>query len=247
MAARGLRFRALFVIGLNDKIFPRSIQEDAFLRDADRDILNRDLGYKIARKLDGFAEERLLFALLLRSVRERLYLSYQRADRKGRALAPSGYLAELHRELAGQEIAIRRRPMERWASWPCDSRLLTPQEQALRMILQSGEPHALALSLTGRGESGERVPLAALWPCVELRQAPALLREGLVVLASLEGSDLRLTGYDGFVGVDPAGAPGQILLSPTALQRYAQCPFQYYSAQVLRVMPLPHAGICERT
>jgi len=239
MAARGLRFRALFVIGLNDKSFPRSIQEDAFLRDADRDILNRDLGYKIPRKLDGFDEERLLFALLLRSVRERLYLSYQRADRNGRALAPSGYLAELHRELNGPEVAIRRRPMERWASWPCDSRLLTPQEQTLRIILQSGEPHALALALTRRGETGERVPVSALSRCVEMWQAPDLLREGLIVLASIEGSDLSLTGYDGFVGEDPAWAAGQISLSPTALQRYAKCPFQYYSAQVLRVTPLP--------
>jgi ATP-dependent helicase/nuclease subunit B len=70
-------------------------------------------------------------------------------------------------------------------------------------------------------------------------QAPDLLREGLIVLASIEGSDLSLTGYDGFVGEDPAWAAGQISLSPTALQRYAKCPFQYYSAQVLRVTPLP--------
>jgi ATP-dependent helicase/nuclease subunit B len=243
MAARGFRFRALFVIGLNEKVFPRSIQEDAFLRDADRDILNRDLGYKLARKMDGFAEERLLFALLLRSARERLYLSYQRADQNGRALAPSGYLAELHRELSDQEIAIRRRPMERWLSWPCDPSLLTAQEMALRLILQSGQPLALGLALNGKGDRDGRqdanVRESTLLRCVGLRQAPELLRQGLTLLAGIEGADLRLTGYDGFVGEDSAAGPGQIPFSPTALQRYAQCPFQYYAAQVLRVVPLP--------
>ncbi|HEX9284376.1 MAG TPA: hypothetical protein VF879_01800, partial [Nitrospirales bacterium] len=64
MGARGVPFRALFVLGLNEKIFPRSIREDALLRDTERDVLARDLGFKIALKLDGFQEERLLFALL---------------------------------------------------------------------------------------------------------------------------------------------------------------------------------------
>jgi len=125
MDARGIPFRALFVLGLNEKVFPRSIREDAFLRDGDREVLARDLGFKIARKLDGFDEERLLFALLLRSCRERLYLGYQRADRHGRTLVPSGYLTELACE---RESHIKRRPTERWAEWPYRERLLSPRE-----------------------------------------------------------------------------------------------------------------------
>ncbi len=33
MTARGLPFKALFVLGLNEKEFPRYIREDVFLRD----------------------------------------------------------------------------------------------------------------------------------------------------------------------------------------------------------------------
>ena len=231
MAARGVRFRALFIIELNDKVFPRSIQEDAFLRDADREILCRDLGYKIPRKLDGFDEERLLFALLLRSARERLYLSYQRGDRNGRPLSPSGYVVQLQRELyapgapgsqdAGHEVAIRRRPTEQWTSWPCDSRLLTPQETGLRLILHSG--------FTSRSASR----LAALGRPV------GLLAQGLDALAGIEGPDLVLTTFDGFIGQDPSRVFHQKPLSPTALECYARCPFQYYAAQVLRLVPMP--------
>src|SRR3989454_12058281 len=118
MDARGLPFRALFVLGLNEKVFPRSVQEDPFLRDADRTVLARDLGFKIPCKLEGFDEERLLFTLLLRSARERVVLSYQRADRDGRPMVPSGYLAELKPHAGGSELRIKRRPTERWAEQP---------------------------------------------------------------------------------------------------------------------------------
>jgi ATP-dependent helicase/nuclease subunit B len=85
MAARGLAFRALFLIGLNEKVFPRFIREDAFLRDRHRRVLDATLGYKIDEKLAGYDEERLLFTLLVQAAQERLFLLYQRADAAGRA------------------------------------------------------------------------------------------------------------------------------------------------------------------
>ncbi len=83
-AARGLSFRALFVLGMNEGVFPRTIREDAFLRDRDREVLETDLGYKVNQKLTGYDEEKLLFTLLVGAGRERLYCSYQRADDNGR-------------------------------------------------------------------------------------------------------------------------------------------------------------------
>ena len=98
-AARGLSFRALFVLGMNEGVFPRTIREDAFLRDRDREVLERDLGYKVSQKLAAFDEEKLLFTLLVGAAREQLYCSFQRADDNGRALAPSWYVDELKRAL----------------------------------------------------------------------------------------------------------------------------------------------------
>ena len=51
MTARGLSFKALFVLGLNDKVFPRYVREDAFLRDRHRRVLDTTLGFKIDEKL----------------------------------------------------------------------------------------------------------------------------------------------------------------------------------------------------
>ena len=113
MAARGVGFRALFIVGMNEKLFPRFIHEDGFLRDRHRLILSETLGYKIDQKLQGYAEEALLFELLRSSAAERLYLSYQRADAAGRPLAPSTYLGTAgglpHSPDAGSPFALPRR------------------------------------------------------------------------------------------------------------------------------------------
>ncbi|TLY22595.1 MAG: hypothetical protein E6K64_10600 [Nitrospirae bacterium] len=226
MDARGVPFRALFVLGLNEKVFPRSVQEDPFLRDADRAVLARDLGFKIPCKLEGFDEERLLFALLLRSARERVVLSYQRADRDGRTMVPSGYLAELKPHVGESELRIKRRPTERWteppfAQRPSDCAALTPREAGLLMILQGG----VSSSLTS---------------VLRLYQPPELFAHGLTAISAIDSMKPALTPHDGVVGV--ARAHWQMLerqgVSPTALERYAQCPFKYFAEKVLRLEPL---------
>jgi inactivated superfamily I helicase len=80
MTARGIPFRALFVLGLNEKVFPRAISEEPFLRDHVRRRLSEVLGNVVPEKLRGFDEERLLFSFLLNAARERLYLIHERSD-----------------------------------------------------------------------------------------------------------------------------------------------------------------------
>ena len=71
---KGRGIPCTFVIGMNETVFPRAIQEDGFLRDRHRLILSETLGYKIDQKLQGYGEEALLFELLSASARERVYL-----------------------------------------------------------------------------------------------------------------------------------------------------------------------------
>ena len=53
MASRGRPYKVLFVLGMNDHVFPRVVREDAFLRDRDRQVLAESLGYKIDEKMTG--------------------------------------------------------------------------------------------------------------------------------------------------------------------------------------------------
>ena len=224
-AARGVSFRALFVLGMNEGVFPRMIREDAFLRDRDREVLERDLGYKISQKLTAFDEEKLLFTLLVGSARERLYCSFQRADESGRALAPSWYIDELTRAFGqgGQlceRTVIPRGIAEKAAVAPFDrDNLLQPQELAIRLILEGRDPTTL----------------------IEISSPlPDLYQHGRRAVAAIDRSYDRLLPYDGALTdfdhywkhVAERG------LSPTALETYARCPFQFFARHVLGLDPI---------
>ena len=218
MAARGLGFRALFVVGMNEKMFPRYIHEDGFLRDSHRLVLSETLGYKIDQKLQGYGEEALLFELLRASARERLYLSYQRADAAGRPLAPSGYLDGMgvvpHAADAQSLFAVPRRWKDRTALPLFIPPLLTREEHTVSSVLHGRDAASL---LNAGGREGE------------------LFAHGLATQALIESGVPALSVYDGLL-TDATSHWNRIRergISPTALETYARCPFQYFSAQVL--------------
>jgi len=224
-AARGLSFRALFVLGMNEGVFPRTIRQDAFLRDHDREVLERDLGYKVSQKLTAFDEEKLLFTLLVGAARERLYCSFQRADDSGRVLAPSWYVGELERALKdsgllSESITVPRSIIEKAAAPPFDRQdVLLPEELAIRLTLQAQDPTALIEA---------SAPL------------PALYKQGRKVVAEIDQSSDRLLGYDGMVGKFDSYWKhfSERGLSPTALETYARCPFQFFARHALGLEPL---------
>lgn len=222
-AARGLASRALFILGMNEGVFPRTIREDAFLRDRDREILERDLGYKINQKLAAFDEEKLLFNLLVNAPRERLYCSFQRADDAGRGLAPSWYLSELKRALGGAfERHVRQTTIPRSVSDKsaveifAREDLLLPEELAICLSLNAKDPTALV-------EAGGL--------------ASGLYKDGRKAVARLDRSTERLHEFDGMVGPLPEywRRFAQRGISPTALETYATCPFQFFARHVLRL------------
>ena len=224
-AARGLSFRALFVLGMNEGVFPRTIREDAFLRDRDREVLERDLGYKVSQKLAAFDEEKLLFTLLVGAAQERLYCSFQRSDDSGRALAPSWYVDELKRALNGngrqsETVSIPRSVTEKTATPPFDRRdLLLPAELAIRLTLEAQDPTAL------------------IEACAAL---PNLYKQGRKVVGEIDQSSNRLLGYDGVIGKFDSYWKhfSERGLAPTALETYARCPFQFFARHVLGLEPL---------
>ncbi|HEX5608449.1 MAG TPA: PD-(D/E)XK nuclease family protein, partial [Candidatus Binatia bacterium] len=224
-AARGLSFRVLFVLGTNEGVFPRAIREDAFLRDREREVLERDLGYKVSQKLTAFDEEKLLFTLLVGAAREQLYCSFQRADENGRALAPSWYLDELKRALEEshrpcETVDIPRSVTEKAATAPYQREdLLLPSEWAIRLSLQGRDPTPL---------------IEAFAPL------PAIYRHGKKVVGEIDRSGDRLLAYDGALTdfQNYWERYSERGVSPTALETYARCPFQFFARHVLGLAPL---------
>src|ERR1700676_3804835 len=129
MTARGLSFDAVFVLGLNEKLFPRLIREDPFLSDAARSGLAQALGCRLSRKMDGFQEEKLLFELATTSARKTLHLSCQRSDEEGKALVVSLYLHDFLKKAGLTLDPLPRAWPERVRKAPKNT--LTPKEVSI--------------------------------------------------------------------------------------------------------------------
>ena len=219
MAARGLSFRFLFVIGLTDHVFPRHIREDGFCRDSARRFLDMHLGFKIQEKIRGYDEEKLLFYLLMHAVRERVTLVAQRSDEEGRTTTPSWYLQEVERCMPGlSSVEVPRSVLQKPQAALCaDEAQWTPRERFIRYVLRRHRP-------TRAAQAADVGP--AWWQMV---------KKGLAVLRAQESERPKLNARDGMTG--PLPEHWKFLsvhgLSPTSLERYAVCPFQYFAEVVL--------------
>src|SRR5262245_14155953 len=226
MEARGLRFRALFIIGLNEQVFPRLIREDAFLRDRQRQVLASTLGFLIEEKLTGHEEERLLFELLCRAATHRLCLSYQRADQDGLVMSPSSFIGRALFDpmlVPAPETTVARRLTARIAARPTIQELLPSQDLALTLLLRDEDAGCLL---------------------TQTEQDPLLCENGLTHQKVRERDSSDFGPFDGLLG--PQAAVRSLFdqegISPTSLERYASCPFRYFSEKVLRLQSVRPLG-----
>jgi ATP-dependent helicase/DNAse subunit B len=215
MSSRGLYFDAVFLLGLNEKLFPRLIREDPFLPDAARSALAQALGARLPRKMDGFQEERLLFELVVRSAEKRLHLSCQRSDEEGKALVVSLYL---HDFLQRNGLELQRLPRtwtEKLHAVPLNT--LTPKEVSIAM-------------------HRDQQDIDALYPLLGWNRD--LMHHLLKSQSEIEGFG-PLGPHDGLIGKDHPLARMLLQegLSPHTLKDLAECPFKVYGRKVLALQP----------
>ncbi len=222
-ASRGLPFKAVFLIGLEEKVFPRIVREDPFLRDDAREALN-GIGHKISKKMTALEEERLLFELIHSSASERLYLLYQRSDDAGGVVGASPFL-RAYAEENGIDLD------ERVESLP----------RPLLAKIKTADPATLGSSdvMVGFLAAGKTAEAARL---VELTgRDKNLLEQGLKLQTAIHGFQ-EAGPYDGVLG--PMGTADVFWkgkISATALEVYGQCGFKYFASRMLGVAPLETA------
>ncbi len=218
MAARGFSFRKLFVVGVNDQVFPRHIQEDAFLRDPVRRLFDLTLGSKVPENAAGYQEEQLLFYLLVNSASEAVTLLTQRSDQHDRSTIPSWYITETQRCVTDLSVTVvpKRESHKRRSLPQYENRWLTPQEMRLQWMLDRRLPKGLNI----HDDQG--------W---------AVVQRGVASLACQESSSPRLNRFDGVTGALPEfwQSIKSRGMSPTALEHYAVCPFKFFARQVLKL------------
>jgi ATP-dependent helicase/nuclease subunit B len=223
MQARGLTFNRLWIIGMNERLFPRVPREDPFLPDRARQRLIDATHRPLPLAGEADAEEHLLLSLMLGAARDAVEISWQRADDTGRSKTPSLALREVARVVNGTpDLADLVEGAARMSSHP--RRWLEAMAEQTGM-LDAGEERSLVAL---RGERPDAVlPI--------LTEGELSLRRALTMLASTESFAPGDLGYDARIG---RGRFRPDHYSATSLECLGRCPLQYFFRDVLRLREL---------
>jgi ATP-dependent helicase/DNAse subunit B len=239
MAARGIPFGITVIPGNIERSFPPAVRQDAILLDHERAAINRSLGVdgpgplplKARRRLD---EERLLFRLSAGSARRKVIFTYPRIEvATARERLPSSFLLSAVQCFSGEQVDFSS--VERFQGFE-RIRLSDLAPRKAEDCL-----NAVESDLAGAIEAlRERDPGGL----EHLRERSPFFRWAVELEEERWGKKV-FTCYDGCI-CDPKA---RLLLrsdhpitertvSPTRLETYATCPFQYFLSTVLRIEPI---------
>jgi len=205
MAARGVSWPLVIVLGMVEKSFPRVIREDPLLLDDERAAMSPDLPLK--RR--GYDEEPLLFRLTCAAARERLVLTYPRLEATtGKPRVPSVFLH----------------------SWINDDTRKIPMS-ALAAHMPALDEREFDLPVLAAGHDADRY-LAAVSPLILAGVVAERNRWRKRILTGHDGcieSSAALRLLRERFGLE------QLVISATSLEDFFNCPFFYFLKHVLHL------------
>ncbi|MHC4982356.1 MAG: PD-(D/E)XK nuclease family protein [Planctomycetota bacterium] len=231
--ARSLRFEHVFLLGLSEGRFPQRFTEGPLISEADR-LAWAERGAVLHSRSDLTAREMLLFYLAASRADASLTLSYMASDAAGRPMAASSFLSSLVAPAGGLESEPVRN--------------VTEKLQAGQFIPPAGElasrPDALnaaVAELFGAGNGDG--PAALAWVT---QSRPEVIKRASAGLwaASHRNSRGPCDSFDGRIS-EPALLEilarrfgPQAVFSPTQLNTYGVCPWQFFATYVLDLAAL---------
>jgi RecB family exonuclease len=228
MAIGGLSFRVVFIAGLEEKAFPLMTRPGPFLGDEERRavVAAAGEGAWMGTHADRAAGERLLFLSTLQAATDRAYLVYSESEADGRPTVLSPFVDEVR-----ERVDLRENPAGRSVRRTTTADVL-PRTSDDLWHPEEATAWALFNAYHGDGVTADSAPLLRR----VLGGEPAIrgLRPELIRWYSG-----RITAYDGDLGDEGllaeavrqvwAGRP----LSPTRLDSFGKCPWQFFAAGVL--------------
>ncbi|MFN0117797.1 MAG: PD-(D/E)XK nuclease family protein [Elusimicrobiota bacterium] len=216
-AARGLSFDVVFMVGLEEKNFPRAIREDPFLRDNARTVIFNTLGHKIGAKMNAVEEERLLFRILKDSAQKFLYFSFQRTDDDGKIVGVSPFLRSFYKDLGFElDDVVNLIPRPLIEKLKVTSFEFLDKRKLLMAYLYLDDKKA--------GEFWKEMQL----PILNLGSSLHMIKSLESFSASHEYDAVFKEGFN-------ADYVYQNGLSATSLERFGRCPFQFFISDVLKL------------
>ncbi len=224
-SARNLSAPYVFLAGLSEKSFPFLGRDDCILNEADTSRLI-ERGLPLVPQSERGRHEMLLFYELVTRATRRLVLSYPALDPSAQPLSPSPYLSEVAR-VCGPDRIARSGPPD-LSVVPRSDDVFCPRDSRARAVADALDGDATLLA--------------------ELAGHPATQRAAENMLSSLRASSARQRGdsFGPYEGMLPGDAARQALRarygpercwSPSQLEQYASCPYQFFLDRVLHLEP----------
>jgi ATP-dependent helicase/DNAse subunit B len=235
-AARHTRFRVVFVPGLIEGSFPVAGRQDPILLDEERRALSVRGGAALPLKSARPQEERFLFHLALEAADERVVLSMPRTEAaSGAEKMASHYLLQAVEFLAGRPIHQA----------DLQSPTAPPPVVYIRNSSLLADDYRTALDAREFDLRAARAALVSAHPADAryLERVSPNFARAVEAEQAQWGSD-RLTVYDGLLATPECRQAlaelfsGERVYAPTALERYAACPYRFFLNDVLRLRDL---------
>jgi hypothetical protein len=218
MSLRGVSFDYVFVVGLNQEVWPLRTSEDPFLPDATRSAIRSTTGAGPNPK-KGRDEEVLLFTLALRSAKQKLDLSYQRADADGRMKTASIYI---------EALRFFEIPVESFARH-LEKRLTSeflPAPQECAMLVKKYSPSEVLRNFYGLSSTFVEHAVSFAEKLNSMDRASAAMIDGVLE----DPRDLWKIVSD-----------GKLRFSYSRIKEFVRCGFSFYSDRILKLQPSPFA------
>ncbi|HEX2444993.1 MAG TPA: PD-(D/E)XK nuclease family protein [Vicinamibacterales bacterium] len=234
--ARGRAFRVVFIPGLAERMFPQKPREDPLLLDEQRSA-GAAAHARLPLQEDRAKTERLLLRLAVGAATERLHLSYPRLETsQGRPRVPSFYALDVMRAITGR--IPHHEDLQRAAYEEGSARLSWPAPADPERALDDVE-HDLAVL---RALIDEPVPAKVKGHAHYILRLNDNLKRSITTRWARARSSW--SQHDGLVRVTSQTRAALVRerlaarpYSLSALQKFANCPYQFLLSAIYRLEP----------
>lgn len=210
--------KAVFVLSVNDGVFPATPSSGSLFTSKDRDVLS-ELEMPIPRLgIEAIQEERFIAYKTLTSATEKLYVTARSSNAKGEALIPSSIFDELT-DMFGDSIIV-------YANELADEYYCHTNATTVKQFLFSND------------KQGSKASLKEVLTNTDLPETATnkVLLDDIYNLTSETefelSPEIALELFKSNIG-----------LSPTQIENYYKCPFMYFCKHGLKVKELRKAKI----
>lgn len=206
--------RAVFVLGMNEGVFPQLPAKNSLVSDRDRAALT-ELGLHMQDNApQQLAMERMVVYRTLTAAREQLHISWALRTSSGDELAPSPVLRQLREQFPAVQVQ--------------DAAFLPPEDKL--------HGHSAAFALLCEEQPKQSALYAALHNYFSQHERYATRLAALQRTVQEKPDSLRISSAE----TATALFNGVNYLSPSRVESYARCPFAYYCQYGLKATARKH-------